>query len=586
MSRGARAAAWTALALAALAPRLQPWSALRTSADERAAGAGTLLLDHPGTLVVLRRAALALAAGRVPASDRWLAWPDELELPGAPLLAAAVAATAELAPHVGEDEPALAGASEADLERTTYWVGPGLFLLAALAALATARALAVRERRTSAGLLAVALLAFAPDALRSTQLGRLDERALLVALSALALLGLARTFVGRDALARSGGALLGGVACGLALASSPHGLVLLACCTAVVVSVLLGRDELAAESARREGLLLVLASAVLASLPGLEGPWELAPGGALALAAERSAELAFAAGGLALLAALAPRGPRALRLALVLGPAALALWLARDGLAAQLGLARESHALALEPLEQGLHAGWLGSLRDAWSGLGPLLVLAPWSAWRLLRTRAARPRGSELRLALAALALLAALGALVARPIAAVAALPCALASALALAELAPRPRAWLSGAALVLALLGCLVALRASAAERPTRLALQLALRRLRVQSDSPGPWNAAGARARWAVLAPAALGPAIAWHARRAAMLSGPYPRGPRRARLLAALADWRAAGGSDAARLGAAWVLERGPSAEGWRLYGPLGGASGTGQRAPPR
>lgn len=589
MRSARRALAWGALLLALLALRAAPLAALRTTPEERAAGTGALLLDHPGTLVTLRRAALALASGRVPASDRWLAWPDEVELPSPPLLAALVAACVELSPAREDDRPeaALGGASEAQLERVSLVLGPALGLCAAAAAGGCVLFLGARASRAVAAWLAAALLGAAPEVLRVTQSARLDERALVLALAALACLGLARSLVGRDALARSGGALLAGVASGLAVAAAPAGLLVLAAGLALVVRVVWGRDELAAESARREGLLFAFAAAVLAAVPGLEGPWELAPSGRLPLAARSAAELALGGGLLLLVASVIPRrvGPLARGL-LVLGAAGALAWLAREGLAAQLALAREARALADPSLEGGAAPSLAERVRAAADALGPLLVLTPWAAWRVLRrapgaTRAAsdarerpstagealeapaRPRALPARPWLAALALLGWLACFASRSLAPLVALPCALVSAIALAELAPRPRAALALASLALGALAAGGVSAEASRERPERLAEQLALRGLRARSPSPGPWNAAAARASWAVLAAPALGPAIAWHARRAALLSGPYPAGPERERRLEA---WRADDGSGErlSELGVAYVLR--PRAEG--------------------
>jgi hypothetical protein len=507
------------LVLVCLALRALPLAQQGGEAWEQPA----LLFTEPFSAYELRRVAVGQVQELIPTADRFLAHPRGAEPSHGPLLAGALSL---LAPGAGAGRLRTVDAEL--LERRLSLAGPLLGLLLLVVGMASARRLTAPRAapggitrpgawgrpRPGAGLTVGLFLALAPALIEHGQTGRLSV-GLLAATWLVAQAGfLAGSLRSRERVDRLGAGLAAGVVGGLALSTTPLALVgVLAAWIALLRGArgLMGEE---AEDANRAGLLYLLAMALVAQLPRWGGPWAAAGG----------AGADFADG--VLLASLLGCAPFLLgRLASVATPRGRGLvWAGLVvGLLALGALGAELRRMVLEPLAGALDL-WPGRASSAdrpepWPALLPLIVLP----WLLLGPTALRRDPVCLHVGLlgtftGCLALFSggagplAFGAL-------------ALVVGLAWAQpSAGAPPRWVrSPAGAVLAgglLLGTLVPGVRSLVEgwegTSERRAVVRALRGLREELPSPGPWTTARGPQAFGVLAEPGLALLATWHAR----------------------------------------------------------------------
>lgn len=509
-----------ALALAfllGLALRLAPYPDRHLPPGSRDLGASRWVVDDPGTALHLRRVELALAEGRVPQHDPFLAHPAPAEIPALPVYDALLAGSAERWLARAGGDLSLGGVDEADLEAFAAWTGPVLYAFG-FAALAWAAWITARGAR-AATLVAGAVLALAPAAVSATEVGRIDAAAPALVLLALLVRSTQVALRAPDALSTILEALLGGVVAGLLTSISAAGAFLaLPTAAALLVRARRGPAE-ARPIAVRAGLLYCLVAAFVSRLPLADGPWEHVPDGLVA-------RWALAASDVLLLSA---------------APFALLLLTApRDASHAKRSFARLAALAAMLAL-------LVFELPRAWTAAS-----GPIAAWRAARDVA--PAGvawTELvygttvlavaGLALAAdglrrgrepsivhLALLAAVGGALALAEPATAALfvACgAVALAGAFPAIVDRNRRRAAAAFAFLALVPGValpVLFRPDERDREDVRELVAALRWIRASVPAGGPFNSSSARSSWGVLAAPAMGELVAYHARRPVLAS----------------------------------------------------------------
>lgn len=516
MTRTVFAALVAVVGLLGLALRLAPLPERHLAPQIRDLGASRWVVDDPGTALHLRRIELALAEGRVPQHDPLLAHADRAEIPALPVFDALLAGVAErwLA-HEGGD-PSLAGVDEPDLEAFAAWVGPVAYLFG-FAALLWAAWISARGAYVPV-VLAGALVALAPAAVAATEVGRLDTAAFVLVLLALLVRGTQVAVRAGDALSTILEALLCGVLAGLLTSMTAAGpLLALPTGAALLLRALRGPAEIR-PIAVRAGLLFALVAAFVARLPLADGPWEHLPDGLVARWALFASDvLLVSAAPFALLLLTAPRDAARktrsfARLAALAAMLALLVFEVPRAWASASGpIGAWWTARAIAPDEVGLDLAYAVTLSAA-LGLALACALA-------LRTR--EPAAVHLALLAGVTGMLA----LAERDFAPlfVAASACAVAGALP-ALSAPGRRS-VPTALFAFALLPGLilpVAFRRSANERELVLEFVTALRWIRAEVPSGGPFNSSSSRSTWGILATPAMGELVAYHARRPVLAS----------------------------------------------------------------
>lgn len=506
-------------------------------------------LVDPQSAWLARRVSLAISAGRLAQSDRFLSHPTATALLEPPLFPTLLAmAGSALLGERGEGAPP----DERRLEGFLRGVGPLLALALALAAFTAARRGGSRAGG-GCGLLTLAAIGLSPAAWRLGLPGVLALEhwaALLFALQA----WLCRwAWSARESLDRMQGALLAGIVTGLGLSSTP---LFVIPTLAAWVGGLFASYSAPAEERRdhaRAGLLFSIAALCLANLPVLEGPWQAAPEGPVLESAQLASGflllgvLAFAPCFVGRLGASC-RPSNALALGAALGLGLVLLVLLEHGgsgparpLAASLGLVR---------LPSGER---VATSRGDW-----LLDLWPWLALGALAVLARRDRAwSGERVYLVLGAALATLAAALHRPAAVLALLPLALlADEWMCAGVVQRVRgARAAGSALLaLAFASCVLALarefrmRRSQAVPHAGIELVRALRWLRENSEPSGSWNSTGAVQSYALLTDGALAELAPYHARRPVLGTSVRAAGDARGQRAA----WEILGAADPAEL----------------------------------
>ncbi len=502
------------MGLIGLALRLAPIEDRRLDDGARELGASRWIVDDPGTALHLRRIELALAEGRVPQHDPFLAHGTLTEIPALPVFDALLAGIAErwLA-HAGGD-PSLDGVDEADLEAFAAWVGPIAYLLG-FAALAWA-AWACASGAHAPVLLAGAMLALSPFAVRATEVGRLDTAAFVIVLLALLVRGTQVCVRAEDALSTILEALLCGVIAGLLTSMTAAGPLLALPTGAAIFLRAVRGPELVRPIAVRAGLLFSLAAAFISRLPLAEGPWEQVPEGLVARWALTASDvLLVAAAPFALLLLTAPRDA-----------AHKTRTFARiAALAAMLALLIFELPRAWSAASAPLEAWWsTRSLRTAEFDLPTHLILSSVATvgvgFACVRAFVHRD-AAALHLALLALAT-AALAVLepATASLHAVAA-ACAFAGAIASLRSARTQSMIVLAVAAVLVLVASFAHAKQRFSERlrrqDDRIDAFASLRWIRSQVPAGGPFNSSSAMSSWGILADPRLGELIAYHARR---------------------------------------------------------------------
>ncbi|MCY2959621.1 MAG: hypothetical protein NTY35_05585 [Planctomycetota bacterium] len=510
MTRTVFAVALALVGLLGLAVRLAPIHERHLGPEIRDLGTSRWVIDEPGTALHLRRIELALAEGRVPQHDPFLAHPGTAEIPALPVFDALIAGFAERWLAWPDGDPSLAGVDEADLEAFAAWVGPVAYLFG-FAALAWAAWISARGARAPT-VLAAALLALAPATVAATEIGRLDAAAFVLVLLALLVRGTQVAVRAEDALSTILEALLCGVVAGLLTSMTAAGpLLALPTGAALFLRAIRGPAEVR-PIAVRAGLLFSLAAAFLARLPLADGPWERLPEGLVA-------RWTFAASDVLLVAA----APFALLLLTAPRDAARKGWsFARiAALAAMLALLVFELPRAWGAASGPIAAWWeargiLGPPAGAerWPQLGAVAVLGlGFGGWRLSRNRDA----ASLHLLLLTLA--TGLLAIADPAFAPLLVLSGACALAGAMPSLASRYVSRGGFAAALLLLVWPVVRAldRPSDAERENHLAYFTALRWIRKEVPPGGPFNSSSAQSTWGILADPRDGELVAYHARR---------------------------------------------------------------------
>ncbi len=517
MSRTVIALALALIGLLGLAARVAPIVERRLPAEARDLGASRWVVDDPSTALHLRRIELALAEGRVPSHDPFLAQAAPAEIPALPVFDALIAGFAERwLTHVGGDR-SLGGVDEADLESFTAWFGPVLYLLAFAAFLWTA---AILLRGAHGGIVLAALVfALTPIGFDAGQVGRIDAAALGLVLAVLLVRGTQVAVRAEDALSTILEALLCGVIAGLLTSMSAAGPILaLPTGAALFLRATRGPVEVR-PIALRAGLLFTLVAAFVARLPLADGPWEQLPEGLVArwsLAA--SDMLLLSAAPFALLLLTAPRDAahKSRTFARIVALAAMLALLLFE-------LPRAWNA-ASGPIE----AWWAArsilpgsGLLERMGGVSFLCLagipLVGWQAWQ---------QRDVARFHIFAFALVTTALVLVSRDFAPFFVLggAAALASIFPASHFERRPRWWIAGVAGLLGVAATVhVFARPSPADRESRLAWIAALRWIRAEVPPGGPFNSSSARSTWGILADPRDGEIVAYHARRPVLGSG---------------------------------------------------------------
>lgn len=451
----------------------------------------------------LRRVALSLASGHVPARDRHRGLDGEGWEPDGPIpiaLAAALAREAAFGP------PARRELAPRRLEEILLRFGPSAGLLLIAVAAAAGGVLAGREGAI-AGAFAAALL---PAAVRTSCVGTVSS-APFVAASALASLVLGmRSLDAGERVDRLTAALFAGALAGLTMAIAPIGWLLLGALGTGALAAAASEEGEAARDQERAGLLMLLTAAVIARLPELEGPWRAALGGPMQALAAESGPLAIALA-LPLAAGRLARGRLGPTAARLLGAAGggLVLVLARPGPIAGL----------VEPL-----AAYLDAPSEGPRPLAALLAgaaLVPLAAFLVARrSRALAPGPLVLWLvslgAFGAAALFHPPSALPAGLLACVALFDRGGEAARGRGEAGPGPSVPVP--ALIFALFGAgVIAGWSAPGARGERRALVRALRELEGRLPAAGPRWAASARPPWGLLAEPEIALLALWHCGR---------------------------------------------------------------------
>ncbi|MDP6540651.1 MAG: hypothetical protein QF410_14000 [Planctomycetota bacterium] len=451
---------------------------------------GPTAVVEPTTARHLRRVELTLAADRVPQTDRFVAHPTGAPLAEPPLFDTALALAARVL--LGDDAGgAGCEADEARLERALSQVGP-LSLVALLSLVYVAARAFQPHRRRAPALVAMLVVVASPGLVEQTLAGRLSIGPSLAVLTALALWWVRPAVGAREPLDRLSVSLVLGLTVGVGLALSPLFLGPALAVWATLLRAAWTGDPTDRPLAVRSGLLFAIGAIALGLSPTLDGPWQAAPPGPVAEWARQVAVGGVAGCGPFLLAATA----RARRL-----PGGRVVGLSVLAALALAGWARAEHLIVDPAAAPSLLGAWplafvIAVLPGSEAGGSPgLLSCLRLAGLTTLVTALADPE------AVASFAVVAALTA---------GALPFAL----------ERPRLLRRAGAVLVA--GGIVAGAGAVAERaasPPAAAVELAaaLRHLRSESPTPGPWNAAQARQAWAVGCDPELAPLVHYHARR---------------------------------------------------------------------
>jgi hypothetical protein len=525
--------AWILLPLLlalALALRVRGADELSVSPEEQVSGGVSTVwqFDDARSALTLRRVQLALAADRLPATDRMIAYPDLREYPGLPVFPGLVAIASELTLSRKGGDPALGGVDEARFETFIAYIPVVLGVLTTLLVFLAAGAMSHVRSKFAAAMLAASVFAVAPVAVHSGSVAQIETTVWIALLLALA----DRAYHARDSLDRVQAALLTGVLVGTALASSPLGLVLFVAAWCGYLAAATHTDELRAHTAQREGLLFCLIAGAVSLVANLEGPWQVEAGSLSAHAARGTTGVVVASCVPFLLGAipLFKRSSRGLRVAvsvlvvtglvIVLPGVAGGLW---DAVRVQLF---DRDLIVTEdgrgPLLWGAEGLELTSfLRE----LTPLVLLFPF-AWLLAAGRWPRPE----RVLLLVLGLALGVLALFERSFAPLVMVPMAVTLGVVAddesrrAEARVRRRFVPIMALLVLGAHAVAPFLSTPDVDtRAERIHFLRGLRWMRDNTPSPGAWNAPTPAKDWGVLSVPAVGPAIAYHARRPAIASG---------------------------------------------------------------
>lgn len=514
MSRTVFAVALAILAALGFAARLAPLDERRLDPGSRELGGARWLVDDAGTALHLRRIELALAEGRVPQHDPFLAHGTVVEIPALPVYDALLAGFAQRWLAHQDGDPSLGGVDEADLEAFAAWVGPVAYLIG-FAALAWAAWIGTRGAYAPV-LTAAAIFALAPAAITASEVGRLDAGAFALVLLALLVRGTQVAMRADDSLTSILEALLCGVIAGLLTAMSAAGPFLaLPTAAAFLVRATRGPTEVR-PIAVRAGLLYALVAAFVARLPLADGPWEQLPEGLVArwsLAA--SDALLVSAAPFAVLLLTAPRDAahrtRAFaRIAMLAAMLALLVF----------ELPRAWNA-ASGPIRAWWDAGtFLGTRVDPGRAVQAAILVCAGAGYPLVRAWKQRD-GASVHLATLAPASIALVLVEPATGVLCVGACACAVAGAIAALHGERGRIVWLAVVVALAAAASCIVHaiddVSDGARARDARREAFASLRWIRENVPAGGPFNSSSARASWGILADPAVGELVAYHARR---------------------------------------------------------------------
>lgn len=482
----------------------------------------------------LRRIELTLAADRAVTFDAFLDPPRGAAIPWPPVFDSLLAAIAQRALAGPAGDRAIGGVDEPALERLAARCGPVLGVLTTLLVLAATRALLGTGSGSVAALAAAGAYALLPCAVEDASFGLVHLSAWMALCAAAALWAGATVSTAREGLDLAQAALLGGLVCGVAIQSGAAAALFVPWIWFALLARARSSDGELALAARRAGLLFALVTGVVAALGAPDG------GGAVGAASVPAGRWTAGASALAFVGALPflavllrPRAGARLAFAAALAFAlALAALAARDLSRALAPIVRASSELAEWGTWQRAWARPGGAPGSAlWGDFGPAILLLP------LGLLALAPRERRAGLGwLVGASVTCAAGSFASRALTPVfAPVLCVFAAAAgqralgsgARAGLGPRivlaPRAALAAAALVLGVLAWQsTALAPSREARVIDRDLLQALRWIRENTPSPGPWNAAATQKDWALLVPPAWGHLAAYHARRPSLAS----------------------------------------------------------------
>ncbi|QDU68495.1 hypothetical protein [Engelhardtia mirabilis] len=503
-------------------------------------GGSAWLVDDPDAAYHLRRIEVAIAEGAVPLNDRYLNHPEGSAIPWPPAFDGLLARIAQMVHGSGGAPSSTRGVGEAELENMLVHapVAMGALTTAAifLATLMLAGRVAVGWR-VAAAAVAAAIYASAPIAVWYGGVTRIDHHVFVALLTALALAAVGRCLESRERTEVMAMAMVGGLACGVALLSwLASALLVGACGGALALRALMADDEHRA-AACRAGTLFFAVCAVTVMVPAEQSPWNaVQPGSLINLSSGVTLALlgAIAPFELILLAARFAKGPLPRWLAAAVGVVGPVLLLpgflsgAREGFAWAsrnnqfMDVVEESRPLLDPP--QG--PAWMGAVLDlgAASLLAPLALAAV--VWLLVRAWRRPSHGLVLLVTLTAI-----LGVLTLAQRRFGNSLIVPLAILLPLASVS-----WIGAVAAgwrrtvaVLGLAACVASCALSSytilsvpAVEHTQLANWRAarlegLRWMRTSTPEPGLWYRSEAPQAWGVLSVWGMGHLIEYHARR---------------------------------------------------------------------
>ncbi len=522
------------LALAFVA-RWEPAHTLRLTDDEqRDIGGAEWLIDDPATCHEMRRIELAIAGNRVPTHDRFVNHPADGEIPAFALFDGFVAGVAQRMLRSPSGEAALGYVDERALEDFAVKLSPILGLFAVLATYWAARTIVDGKRGDIAVLVATAFAAFHPALIASSSAGVLDAAALSAIACALLVRSTVRSIRATAMPAGLLDALVAGALAGILVANSAVGLAVFApAWIAFFVHARRSGGETRA-NALRSGVFFTVVAAFVARMSAAEE--SLDEGRIVAGYAAGVSLIVFFTAVPYLLLLLFERDKKAsaFRTAcfvvalVVMATQVPAAW---GTVAPAVAWFTSNHGLLAKTTPE-----FTSHFLDVASAALMLATvgLAAWS-WRRRADTAVLALGTfavVLAVATAVTALAAPLWAVV---------VACALARVIDDEE-SPRYASFAAaaGIAIFLALALKSAVLRSDASLRQERLDFVAALRWMRANTESGGPWNSPRTPSAWGVLSNVADGPLVLYHARRPALaspwgtLSGPLPLRESSARL----------------------------------------------------
>lgn len=502
-----RSLPWIVLALVAVfALILRRQMASQTLLEPGSVSGSAVAFVDPESAEHLRRVECALEGAPLGGSDAYWAHPQAVGSPHTPIYEALLVQTCE---------GSLAATDAVARETRLSWSGPVLGLLAVLAGFFAAGAW---TRSRMFALLAALFCAAAPALLAPALANRLSVEALWWPLVLLYCGAFVRSLQAIDAVGTVLHALLAGLLGGLALAVSPLSLLPFAAATlAGIWRAFTQRTEQGVSLPARAGLLHALAAALVSRAPVAEGPWLGIGESVLGSWAALASLFALVSSTPFVVAVLVDRSKETrlgTKVAVWIGGLLMIVWMATQARGPLLDLfavlpGALQHARALEGR----------SLFTALFAATPLVLALPFALWSLRGDWRELPVLFALLLGI--LALLAVGVHVLAGPLVALAMI-CVLPPAAERHAHSAWVRFGASGAVVLLLSLGGLFLMGRGAWPGGETLAWLRGLRWMREGTPSPGPWNAPQARADWGVLALSRHGEAIAFHARRPALLS----------------------------------------------------------------